>query len=229
MQVLRHASHFNPIAESCISTPSTSRDRWLISTHVPKFLSQFHPAPYITIQVTYHLHPGPKNLNLTITLVPRFASQTYPGHASDRSMAGCISPQRDPIWPLSRSWYQRLTSIQLPRFASQLHPGQTHLRPCPEACIAPLSMSLELHHNSTYVIYYLNPAPETCISTTCMAISAASWDLPITPSMSCDLLNSPINDVTPHLQASPKKFHLNPILIISNHAQILGSHILPLP
>ena len=59
-------------------------------------------------------------------------------------------------------------------------------------------------------MYYLNPAPETCISTTSMAISAASWDLPVNPSMSCDLLNSLINDVTPHLQASPKKFHLNP-------------------
>ena len=77
-------------------------------------------------------------------------------------------------------------------------------------------------------MYNLNPAPETCISTTSMAISPASWDLPVTSSMSCDLHNSPIN-VTPHLQASPKKFNLNPILIIPNHAQILGSHILPPP
>ena len=236
-------THCHAGLETCISLQSNCWILHLNSIYVPGQVTHLHPSPEIfvsipssslyyhlnSIQVTYHLHPGPKNLNLTITLVPRFASQTYPGPASDRSMAGCISPHIDPIWPLSRSWYQRLTSIQLPRFASQLHPGQTHLRPCPEACIAPLSMSLELHHNSTYVIYYLNPAPETCISTTCMAISAASWDLPITPSMSCDLLNNPINDVTPHLQASPKKFHLNPILIISSHAQILGSHILPLP
>ena len=142
IQLLNLASQLHLRPETGDSSPSKSRNFCLNSIQ----LLDYHLN---SIQVTYHLHPGPKNLNLTIILVPRFASQTYPGPASDRSMAGCISPHIDPIWPLSRSWYQRLTSIQLPRFASQLHPGQTHLRPCPEACIAPLSMSLELYHNST--------------------------------------------------------------------------------
>ena len=156
-------THCHAGLETCISLQSNCWILHLNSIYVPRQVTHLHPSPEIfvlipsssldyhlnSIQVTYHLHPGPKNLHLTFILVPRFAFQTYPGPAPDRSMAGCISPHIYPIWPLSRSWYQHLTSIKLPRFASQLHPGQTHLRPCPEACIAPLSMSPELHHNST--------------------------------------------------------------------------------
>ena len=65
MQVLRHASHFNPIAESCISAPSTSRDRWLISIQVPKFLSQFHPAPRLPSQFhPSHISPPSRSQEL---------------------------------------------------------------------------------------------------------------------------------------------------------------------
>ena len=143
-------------------------------------------------------------------------------------MSGCISPPY--------------------RYRSGLYLG-------PNISVSPPSNSLGSHLNSIQVrlisksmrlAFCRYPCPESCITTpsrSCLTsiqllklsfqpllwpISPASWGLPVTPSMSCDLRNSPIN-VTPHLQAGPKKIHLNPNLIISIHAQILGSHILPFP
>ena len=156
-------THCHAGLETCISLKSNCWILHLNSIYVPRQVTHLHPSPDIfvsipsssldyhlySIQVTYHPQPGPKTC-----ISPSSLSQDL--HLKPIQVLPQIDPcldvsysHIDPIWPLSRSWYQRLTPIQLPRFASQLHPGQTHLHPCPEACIAPLSMSLGLHHNST--------------------------------------------------------------------------------